>query len=251
MPFTPAHAAAVLPLARTRLPLPALVAGAVAPDLPYYLPLPLPLASAFTHSPLGLGADVLLGALALAVYTYAVRTPLWALVGHDPGPAPRPGVREAALTAAALAVGAATHMAWDAFTQTGGAAVRAWPVLSIPVAGPHLLYNVLMYASSLLGLAVLAWWAAARWPAARGRVRTAARGRVRTAAVSAIGVCALAGAVVGGLSDRAAVSGYDLVRCVLVGAVTAGGAALAAWVPWWHAGRVLRRGDAPEHTGHW
>lgn len=38
MPFTPAHAAAVLPLGRTALPMSALVAGSVAPDLPMFLP---------------------------------------------------------------------------------------------------------------------------------------------------------------------------------------------------------------------
>ncbi|MEE2045837.1 DUF4184 family protein, partial [Nocardiopsis tropica] len=38
MPFTLSHVAAVLPLARTRLPPAALVVGSVVPDLPYYLP---------------------------------------------------------------------------------------------------------------------------------------------------------------------------------------------------------------------
>ena len=42
MPFTPSHAAAVLPFLRTPLPASALVIGSVAPDLPYYLPVDLP-----------------------------------------------------------------------------------------------------------------------------------------------------------------------------------------------------------------
>lgn len=251
MPFTPSHVAAVLPLARTGLPPAALVVGSVAPDLPYYLPLPV--AAATTHGPAGLWLDVLLGGAVLVVYAYVLRPPLHALAERSPVPrvrAPR-SAREAALTAAALAVGSVTHMAWDSFTQTGGALVRAWPLLSTPVAGPHLLYNVLMYASSAGGLAVLAWWVhrerARRADAGReGREVDERSGavpgdRVRVLALSALAVCAVAGAVAGGLSDRAQVSGYDLVRCLLVGAVTGTGLGLAAWTAAWWSWRPLRR----------
>ncbi len=70
MPFTPSHVAAVLPLARTGLPPTALVVGSVAPDLPYYLPLPV--AAATTHGPAGLWLDVLLGGAVLVVYAYVL-----------------------------------------------------------------------------------------------------------------------------------------------------------------------------------
>ncbi|MEU1898156.1 DUF4184 family protein [Nocardiopsis dassonvillei] len=256
MPFTPSHVAAVLPLARTGLPPAALVVGSVVPDLPYYLPLPV--AAATTHGPAGLWLDVLLGGAVLVVYAYVLRPPLHALAGartrfprvRAPRSA-REAARAAALTAAALAVGSVTHMAWDSFTQTGGALVRAWPLLSTPVAGPHLLYNVLMYASSAGGLAVLAWWVhrerARRADAGRaGREADERSGsvpgdRVRVLALSALAVCAVAGAVAGGLSDRAQVSGYDLVRCLLVGAVTGTGLGLAAWTAAWWSWRPLRR----------
>ena len=67
MPFTASHAAAVLPLLRTPLPASALVIGSIAPDLPYYLPVPLPWA---THTALAVGTvDVLLGGLAWALWT--------------------------------------------------------------------------------------------------------------------------------------------------------------------------------------
>ncbi|WP_150248877.1 DUF4184 family protein [Nocardiopsis deserti] len=281
MPFTPSHVAAVLPLARTGLPPAALVVGSVAPDLPYYLPLPV--AAATTHGPAGLWLDVLLGGAVLAVYAYALRPPLYALAGRSPAlsvRAPRSAreaARAAALTAGALASGSATHMAWDSFTQTGGALVRAWPLLSTPVAGPHLLYNVLMYASSAGGLAALAWWvhrervrragAGRAGPGAGDRTSRDRRGgdlperpgagfpdgpgggspggpngeRVRVLVLSALAVCAVAGAVAGGLSDRAQVSGYDLVRCLLVGAVTGTGLGLAAWTAAWWSLRPLRR----------
>lgn len=250
MPFTPSHVAAVLPLARTGLPPAALVVGSVAPDLPYYLPLPV--AAATTHGPAGLWLDVLLGGAVLALYAYVLRPPLHALAGGSPAPrarAPRSAreaARVAALTAAALAVGSVTHMAWDSFTQTGGALVRAWPLLSAPVVGPHLLYNVLMYVSSAGGLAVLAWWVHRERARRAGREAGERSGsvpgdRVRVLVLSALAVCAVAGAVAGGLSDRAQVSGYDLVRCLLVGAVTGGGLGLAAWTAVWWSRRPLRR----------
>ncbi|MFW6638618.1 DUF4184 family protein [Nocardiopsis algeriensis] len=229
MPFTPSHAAAVLPLVRV-LPPSALVVGAVAPDLPYYVPVPVP--PALTHSPFGLGADVLLGACLLAVYLYALRAPLHALAGLEPPAPPRPGPRGAALAAAALAAGSATHMLWDSFTQTRGALVQVWPLLSTPVVGPHLLYNVLMYASSALGLAAVLWWAAAR-------ARAHTRGPLPAAALAAVAACALGGTVLGGLSGHPAESGYDLVRAALVGTLTGTALGLAAWSALWWARRLL------------
>ncbi|MFD3685652.1 DUF4184 family protein [Nocardiopsis sp. NPDC058631] len=265
MPFTLSHAAAVLPLARTRLPLSALVVGSVAPDLPYYLPLPV--ASATTHGPAGLWLDVLLGGIVLTVYVYAIRDPVHALAGRvyepcpgEPGSGRRP-VRAAVLTVVALAAGSVTHLAWDSFTQTGGALVRAWPLLSTQVVGPHLLYNVLMYASSALGLAALAWWvrrsrgrpgtnpprptresasSGFRNPDPNGTdtLRGVPAPGVRATALAAVAVCAVAGAVLNGLSERATVSGYDLVRCLLVGAVTGTALGLTVWTAaWW--GRLV------------
>ena len=43
MPFTASHPAAILPFLRTPLPASALVAGSIAPDLPYYVPVDVPL----------------------------------------------------------------------------------------------------------------------------------------------------------------------------------------------------------------
>ncbi|ADH70920.1 hypothetical protein [Nocardiopsis dassonvillei] len=64
---------------------------------------------------------------------------------------------------------------------------------------------------------------------------------MRVLALSALAVCAVAGAVAGGLPDRAQVSGYDLVRCLLVGAVTGTGLGLAAWTAAWWSWRPLHR----------
>ena len=65
MPFTGSHPAAVLPLLRTPLPASALVAGSIAPDVPFYLPVELPWA---THTALAVvTVDLLVAALAWAL----------------------------------------------------------------------------------------------------------------------------------------------------------------------------------------
>ncbi|WP_083678353.1 DUF4184 family protein [Nocardiopsis sp. CNR-923] len=244
MPFTLSHAAAVLPLARTRLPTAALVVGAIVPDLPYYLPLPVP--SEHTHHPWGVGTDVLVGAVVLMLYRCVLLAPLRALapwVGAGAGG--RPGVGGASLTAAALAVGALTHVVWDSFTQVGGAAVQAWPVLTTPVVGPHLLFNVLMYASSAGGLAAVAWCAVRRARAA-GRTVGALAGRARGAVLGGIGVCAATGAVIGVLSAAPAPSPYDAVRDALIGLVTGGCAGLGGYTAaWWGLRGARARASTP------
>ena len=66
MPFTGSHPAAVLPLLRTSLPASALVAGSIAPDVPFYLPVGLPWA---THTALAVvTVDLLVAALAWALW---------------------------------------------------------------------------------------------------------------------------------------------------------------------------------------
>ncbi|WP_116248046.1 DUF4184 family protein [Nocardiopsis sp. FIRDI 009] len=239
MPFTLSHAAAVLPLARTPLPTAALVVGALVPDLPYYLPLPV--SSAHTHHPWGVGADVLMGAVVLVLYRYALRAPLRALVrGAGAGPEERSGPfpRSALPAVAALAVGALTHMAWDSFTQLGGAAVRAWPVLSTPVVGPHLLFNVLMYVSSAGGLAAVVWWTAHRARAGEGESAGLGRG-ARGAVLGAIALCAVVGAVVAVRTAAPVPSPYDAVRDLLIGLVTGGCAGLGGYVAVWWGRRRL------------
>ena len=71
MPLAPAHPAVVLPLQRLGLPLSALVAGAVAPDAPVYLPVPVSYET--THSGRGLVADVAIGLGLLWLWSTLVR----------------------------------------------------------------------------------------------------------------------------------------------------------------------------------
>lgn len=259
MPFTISHAAAVLPLGRTRLPMSALVTGALAPDLPYYLPLPV--ASAHTHGPAGIATDMALGAAALVLYRWVARAPVLALAGRTPQPSgPHPGtlatMRYGAHVIAALAIGACTHMAWDSFTQLNGAAVRAWPVLSTPVVGPHLLFNVLMYASSAVGLAVVAWWLIRAARAGDGADSTPAAGTrplrrgERVAAVVLIACCAVAGALLLGAGAAEAPSVYDAVRGPLLGLVGGTAAGLACYTAVWWVGRALGGASARRSGPH-
>ena len=103
----------------------------------------------------------------VAVYWAVLAAPLRALAPHGvrarlPRHVLRPH-RAAPLQTAALLVfaagfGAATHIVWDAFTHEGRFGVMAVPLLQLPhVFGPLPAYRVLQYASSVIGLALIAW----------------------------------------------------------------------------------------------
>ncbi|MCP2166434.1 DUF4184 family protein [Goodfellowiella coeruleoviolacea] len=256
MPFTFAHPAAVLPLRRV-LWFPGLVAGSVAPDIAYYLPLPG--GPDTTHSVVGLvGADLLLGAL-LVVLGRLVLAPLlalapagWGARTAPPGRFTRIGWRSQAgasatprlgwlVGAGSVVVGAATHAVWDAFTQTHGAAVRHWPLLRVSVVGPHRLYNVIGYVSSLGGLLVLAAVAVAwyrRAPREHGESWRRLSGAVRGWALGAVAVGAAAGAGLGLTDPVSQVSAYDWVRQLLLGGVRGAGLAVALHVLAWYATKI-------------
>lgn len=233
VPFTFAHPAAVLPLGR-RLWLPGLVAGSLAPDVAYYVPVP---GGELTHEPLGLvTVDLLLG-LVLVAAGYLVLGPVLAL-----GPAGwraragRPAVRVRWPGAvAAIVVGGATHLLWDAFTHTTGLAVRHWPVLRVSVVGPHRLYNVVGYVSSVAGLLVLAvvavrWYRRAPRPAHDWPVLPRA---LRAGVLGAFGCGLVAGGLLGLTDPVSEVSGYDWVRCLLLGAVRGFALVAAVYVAGW------------------
>ncbi|GAA3964344.1 DUF4184 family protein [Thermobifida alba] len=146
-------------------------------------------------------------------------------------------------TVLSLALGAATHVVWDAFTHPGGAAVVLWPVLDAEVAGAHRLYNVVMSLGSAGGLGVLAWWVA-RWyrrapVAPAGGAALPGEGARRWAAAGIV-VAGVAEAGRAAADPRAAASGYDLVRGVLLGLAQGVGAGLACHVAVWHVLRAVR-----------
>jgi uncharacterized protein DUF4184 len=216
MPFTLSHPAAVLPMlrgGRPRGPLvaSALVAGSLAPDVPYFTDSLVHGTfgfGVFTHSPLGVPtADVAIAAALVAGWHWLLRDPLVALLpgrwadAAEAMTAPTgrtAGLAGAGRFALSAALGAATHVAWDAFTHGGRAGVRLLPVLDRTVLGRPLYYD-LQFGSSVLGLGLVGWYAvrtlrttpAEAPPPRRPRPRLSSRTRV--AATVLVGAAAAAG----------------------------------------------------------
>ncbi|MFJ2192366.1 DUF4184 family protein [Kitasatospora sp. NPDC087861] len=217
MPFTLSHPAAVLPLLRAageRGPLvaSALVAGSMAPDVPFFAESLLPGVyghGGLTHRWWAVPTlDVAIAGALVVGWHGLLRAPLVALLPDRwAGAAEALTVRRpaggvlgmgalrtgAAWFAASAAIGAATHVGWDAFTHEGRIGVRLLPVLDRQVAGTPL-YSALQYGSSALALAAMAGWAA-RAVRAVEPVRPAVvlAPRARRAAVTALGAATAAG----------------------------------------------------------
>lgn len=145
----------------------ALVIGTMAPDFPYYLPVSWPrsathtLASVIWFSvPVGVATyyacDRLLCEPSVFLLPLAVRSRLRA------APPSALTLQNLLAVCVSVAVGALTHVIWDAFTHSDGAVVLAVPALQILVAqvGDYSLwlYKVLQHASTIGGLALLAYW---------------------------------------------------------------------------------------------
>lgn len=213
MPFTLSHPAAVLPMlrgGRPRGPLvaSALVAGSLAPDVPYFTDSLVHGTfgfGAFTHSLPGVPtADVAIAAVLAAGWHWLLREPLVALLpgrwadAADAMTAPTGrtrGLAGAGRFALSAAVGAATHVAWDAFTHGGRAGVRLLPLLDREVLGRPLYYD-LQFGSSVLGLGVVGWYVARTLRTAPVQVppRPRLSSRTRAAATVLVGAAAAAGA---------------------------------------------------------
>ncbi|MFF7013417.1 MULTISPECIES: DUF4184 family protein [Streptomyces] len=175
MPFTLSHAAAVLPAvrrngtARWGLFTSALVAGSFAPDVTYFADTVIPGAmrfGGFTHSFLGVvTVNVLIAAVLVAVWA-AVREPLVALLPVRVRGRVHRFVRGQRWTRASFgphawlvfvgsaALGAATHVVWDAFTHHSRWGTELLPFLNRSVGG-FPLYQLAQYGSSAVALVVL------------------------------------------------------------------------------------------------
>lgn len=170
MPFTFAHPAAALPLARIlgRYGVPsALAIGSMTPDAPYFLGLTMKRAQTHDIETL-LGWSLPVGLMIYVLFHLCLRQ---ALIDLMPAPVQQRlagqgqlarGWSDWAAVAVSLLTGAATHLVWDAFTHEGTFAVDFLPVLQVQlgtVAG-HAVYvfHLLQFASSGLGLLLLAAW---------------------------------------------------------------------------------------------
>lgn len=156
MPLSPGHPAVVLPLQRLGLPLSGLVVGAVAPDLPVFLPVGVSYAT--THSGAGLGADVLIGLAMLWLWVVLLRDAAVDLAPALRSRAParaRLSARGWLLAPLAVAVGAASHVLWDSVTHDWGFVVHEVALLREEL-GPLPVYRWLQHVSTVVGSAVVA-----------------------------------------------------------------------------------------------
>ena len=171
MPFTASHIAAVLPatrfpLLRDPLILSAFVIGTMSPDVPYFVPYDIWWAWGHTWSGLFV-MDVPVTLALVALYWLVLAAPLRALAPrsirarlprHVIAPHRSTMLQTGALLVLGAAVGAATHIVWDAFTHEDRFGVHALPWLQTSdVVGPLAGYRVLQYACSALGLALVVW----------------------------------------------------------------------------------------------
>ncbi len=175
VPFTASHVAAVLPFVRTPLIPSALVVGSMVPDLPMFFPV---LSYGQTHSVAGVAViDAAVGVGVLLVWHLLLASPLYAtspqtlrrrLARPDPGSLFRKlgWPRLLLLTYVSLVIGAATHVAWDAFTHPRGGRHIAW--LAEPH-GPLDGHKWAQYGSTLLGAVIVAAWVAHWWRHAPAR----------------------------------------------------------------------------------
>lgn len=177
MPFTLSHAAAVLPAvrrngtARWGLFPSALIAGSFAPDVTYFADTVIPGAMRFgdfTHTFLGVvTVNVLIAAVLVAVWA-ALREPLVALlpvrvrgrvhtfVRGQRWSRESFGPHAWLVFVGSAALGAATHVVWDAFTHHSRWGTEL--LLLDRSVGGFPLYQFAQYGSSALALVVLGWF---------------------------------------------------------------------------------------------
>jgi hypothetical protein len=262
VPFTLSHPAAVLPLLRRPFSAAALVAGALAPDLPYFArSTPVTVSAQSWYEPYmnATTSHTLLGAVTVSL-PYAIA--LWGLfllarrpVGSLlPTPArtrsPEPDgasalLRRAGWVLLSLVIGIATHLVWDSFTHSDGFVVMHVPFLSTPLAGDLTWARALQHISTIGGLVIIAVYLWRR----RSRLRPASpagrRSALRLLGIVA-GIAAI-GAVAGTLEwwgGGSGLGGRDLVEGVLSDVATGAGAALIVaallYVAGWWAARGVR-----------
>ncbi len=189
----------------------ALVVGAVAPDLPVYLPVGASYAT--THSWPGLPVVVFFGMVLLWLWFAVVRDALVDLtpvLRHRVPAHARLERRAWLLAPIAVAIGAATHVLWDSVTHDYGFVVHHLTFLSEEY-GPLPLYRWAQHTSTVVGSIVVAAYG---WLALRGRPLAPRSAAVRRPALwwAAVAASALIAGTV--LRDVEAAIGATLVASV-------------------------------------
>jgi membrane-bound metal-dependent hydrolase YbcI (DUF457 family) len=217
MPFTVSHAAAVLPIHRWthhQLPLTALMIGSMAPDFGYFFSraesrqITHSFAGLFTFSlPMGLAVWLFYIAI-LEKATITLLSDRWHTRFAHTDAITRSLILRAA---AAIVLGAATHLLWDAFTHRDTFITTHWTALlaATPGFGWLPIYHLLQGVSSVVGLVILGFWMRSlhRQPA-RSLIRPyAISKRSRVAAIWLLAAAAVTGALADWLPFRDA--NYD------------------------------------------
>jgi hypothetical protein len=170
MPFTFSHPAVVVPLRRYGLPLSALVAGSIAPDLCFYLR-PITTPDRFGHSLQGVLFFSLPAAFAsLWIFHRLLKTPLIALAPSRYRAALAPfaarfdflPLGRLCRVAAAIGVGIVSHLLWDFVCHLNGWSGKPLAVLSTSLfdspLGPIRLFEALHVSFSIIGAAMILRW---------------------------------------------------------------------------------------------
>lgn len=235
MPFTFAHPAAALVFRRTPLPLTAVIAGTMAPDVPVFLKA-YGRPYNFTHSITGvLTVDLLVAVTAVGIWFAVLRDPIVDLLPTPVRERLDPGAHYSRnqwlLVAPAAVLGSLTHVGWDLFTHHD-----RWGVDRI--AWLHERHGALVgfqwaqYGSSVAGLSICAIW-----------ILLALRGRARrphprvdpalgTRALIAGAVATLASGLAAGLSSPQPGVVVDLAQTAVVGTIIGVACVLLVAVVW-------------------
>jgi hypothetical protein len=179
MPFTFAHPAAAVPIAKANrhvFILSALVVGSMAPDFEYFMRLRF--VTKWSHSLFGVFVFCLpVGLVILWLFHSVHKGPFVALLPDALQNTLLPWCRPFAFLplrrflaiCLSLTIGAMTHILWDSFTHQNGFLVRNVSALRVTMLSVGnvqlLLYELLQDLSTALGLLLLAFWA---WRAMAG-----------------------------------------------------------------------------------
>lgn len=250
MPFTPSHAIAILPFARTPLAPAALVIGSMAPDLPYFLPLGIQRSQ--THSLSGVATiDLLVATIGFVLWVAVLRDPVLdyspAWLRERMAPQAQWRLRGAVLTGlaviAALLIGILSHLFLDLFTHEGGwiSSVAPWTNDDI---GAFSVANYIHAVVSWTAAGVIALWVR-RWTRRTPRTERASVVGPRERRMTWIALCSLllvGGSVYLAIRLQAGFSGdvSDLLGTSFIRAATVCGAIAAALVGIWYVRRARK-----------
>ncbi|HYD60623.1 MAG TPA: DUF4184 family protein [Noviherbaspirillum sp.] len=256
MPFTLSHPAAIIPFRRyaTRsTSLSALVIGSVSPDFVYFFHLGTN--GAFSHSLAGIFLFCVPASMVVyIVYHLILRQPLLALMPDAIATRMNPvaewiprSVSAILVIASSFAIGAGTHVGWDAFTHGNTLVVKNFEILRTPIALmgdlKMPLYKVLQHLSSVLGLVVLAI-CLVRWMHRTPRAFTR-KNRLHQMQQTLVIVILLAAGLVGsvfGLTTRPAMTFEGSIFNGIVGGMASMALAILAFCVYWRI-RTLREID--------